>query len=49
MTGTWAATGSLITERAHHTATFLPNGHVLVAGGVVSASLNSAELYTPAP
>ena len=32
-TGTWTTTGSLATGRANHTATLLPNGQVLVAGG----------------
>lgn len=48
-TGTRTATDNLIAGRGYHTATLLLNGQVLVADGVVSASLNSAELYTPAP
>ena len=47
--GTWTATGSLATARSAHTATLLPNGKVLVAGGYNgSGSLASAELYDPA-
>ena len=45
------ATGSLATARSgFHTATLLPNGKVLVAGGAVSSGtyLASAELYDPA-
>ena len=49
-TGTWSGTGNLNTERYQHTATLLPNGKVLVAGGYnpSSLSLNTAELYDPA-
>ena len=48
--GTWTLTGSLNTARTGHTATLLPNGQVLVAGGVSAAGalLASAELYNPA-
>ena len=47
--GTWTATGSLATARDHHTATLLPNGKVLVAGGFNNSEhLASAELYDPA-
>jgi hypothetical protein len=48
-TGTWSATGSTATGRYLHTATLLPSGKVLVAGGVSSGSGRaSAELYNPA-
>jgi hypothetical protein len=46
--GTWFLTGSMTDARFGHTATLLPNGQVLVAGGYgVSLLLSSAELYTP--
>jgi hypothetical protein len=55
--GTFTATGNLRTGRFHHTATLLPNGKVLIAGGAYSTppipttpffdSLASAELYDP--
>lgn len=44
--GTWSATGSMATARDFHTATLLPTGKVLVAGG--EGPLASAELYDPA-
>lgn len=55
----WVLTGSLATARELHTATLLPNGKVLVAGGrtiridadghiIQSRLLDSAELYDPA-
>ena len=46
----WTLTGSLNDARSAHTATLLPNGEVLVAGGRRGTSdiLNSAELYNPA-
>jgi Galactose oxidase, central domain len=47
-TGTWTATGSLATARSDHTATLLPNGEVLVAGGSNNLKdIDSAELYDP--
>jgi hypothetical protein len=55
-TGTWSATGSMLQGRYRHTATLLPDGRVLVAGGNVNGSqqigvrccLATAELYDPA-
>jgi len=44
----WVTTGSLNTARAGHTATLLPGGKVLVAGGRGSSEiLRSTELYDP--
>lgn len=55
--GTWSYTGSMACARADHTATLLPNGKVLVVGGIkdnqtpgydyYDISLKSAELYDP--
>jgi hypothetical protein len=49
-TGSWAVTGTMTVARQSHTATLLPNGTVLVAGGVDnnSVTLASAEIYNPA-
>src|SRR6266480_6569817 len=44
---TFNNTGSLNTARYVHTATLLPNGKVLVAGGDNGSALSSAELYDP--
>ena len=53
--GTFAPTGAMTTPRWGHTATLLPNGKVLVAGGIAGGDpvdgttvlLASAELYDP--
>ena len=46
--GGFESTGSLSVARSTHTATLLPNGQVLVAGGYDgSSALASAELYDP--
>ncbi len=48
-TGQWMLTGSMQEARALATAVLLPNGKVLVAGGVEGSNvLSSAELYDPA-
>ena len=52
-TNTWTSTGSMTTGREGQSATLLPGGQVLMAGGTlfdhphVSMGLASAELYTP--
>ena len=51
-TGTWTSTGTMVSRREEHTATLLPSGLVLVAGGLnvltVTTTLSSSELYDPA-
>ena len=55
-TGTWSPTGNLSLPRHSHSATLLPDGKVLVAGGAHTVivgccasdvSYNDAELYDP--
>ncbi len=53
-TGTWSQAGHMHVAREQQTATLLPNGEVLVAGGLNEggfgngARYSSAELYNPA-
>ena len=49
LTSAWNRTGQLITGRDQHATATLPNGTVIVAGGVdrTSEGLGSAELFTP--
>ena len=44
----WETTDSMASARYSHTATLLPSGQVLVAGGYAGRALSSAELYRPA-
>jgi hypothetical protein len=47
-TGQWTSAGSLVNSRYWHTATLLPNGTVLVAGGDgTNGFLARTELYDP--
>jgi N-acetylneuraminic acid mutarotase len=56
--GRWSATGSMVHARANHTATLLPDGRVLVAGGSnppgvsgptgpSATNFDSVEIYDP--
>ncbi len=47
-TGIWSSAGNIDTKRSGHTATLLPSGKVLVAGGYNGNYLSSAQLYDPA-
>ena len=49
LTGEFQLTGSLVDDRAEHTATALASGKVLVAGGYGdNGELDSSELFDPA-
>jgi hypothetical protein len=45
--GVFVPTGSMTLARSGHTATLLPNGTVLIAGGDNHGDLASVELYDP--
>lgn len=44
----WVSTGSMATPRSGHTATLVPDGRVLVVGGLNGTALASCEWYEPA-
>lgn len=45
---TWTSTGSMQTRRVVHTATLLPDGRVLIAGGANYAEyVGTAEIFSP--
>ncbi|MFE8596629.1 kelch repeat-containing protein [Archangium violaceum] len=46
-TGTWSAAGYMVQSRDGHTATLLPNGKVLVAGGNNHGERDTSEVYDP--
>lgn len=46
--GSWTVVNPMNDGRAFHTATLLPSGMVLVAGGMQENFLSSAELFDPA-
>ena len=52
-TGTWSSTGSMATGRSGQTATLLPDGRVVAAGGrsfdgSIYGSVATVEVYSPA-
>ncbi|QSQ23238.1 kelch-like protein [Pyxidicoccus parkwayensis] len=47
VTRTWSSAGSMAAPRKGHKATLLPNGRVLIIGGLSGSPGPSAELYIP--
>jgi hypothetical protein len=47
-TGSFSATSPMVNHRAIHTATILPSGKVLLAGGYGYSEENTAEVFDPA-
>ncbi|WP_158622213.1 kelch repeat-containing protein [Corallococcus sp. CA047B] len=48
-TGTWQSAGTLQTARGNHTATLLPSGRVLIAGGYVLTTNTAEANYVNSP
>lgn len=46
--GSWSLTGSSVMTHTGHTATLLPDGRVLIAGGYGEGNYHGAEVYNPA-
>jgi hypothetical protein len=46
-TDTFTSVGDMTMARSEHTATLLPDGRVLIAGGEPGLALSTAELYDP--
>lgn len=46
-TATWRPVRPMLAQRVNHTATLLPNGEVLVAGGCLTTPCTTSELYDP--
>src|SRR5262249_23734757 len=46
-TDTFTSVGDMTMTRSEHTATLLPDGRVLIAGGEPGLALSTAELYDP--
>lgn len=46
-TGTWSSGPSMLGRRDGHSATLLPDGRVLIAGGSDNDRLSTAELFNP--
>jgi hypothetical protein len=44
----WTLSGAMHSDRVEHAAALLPDGRVLVTGGLNAVALNTAELFDPA-